>query len=68
MNWGDRGHCPKCGRFCGNIKGQANEHFGLFKVTGMCKIHGVVDLTQQAWEYDDFFSDEVLPPAPERSE
>jgi len=51
----DRGHCPKCGRFCGQIFAYGNESRGLFKVKGFCKVHGEVDLTSQSWEWDDFF-------------
>lgn len=55
--WGNRGHCPQCGRFCGQIKGYGNA-WGLVRVTGICKVHGEVDLTQQDWSYEDFFEEE----------
>lgn len=55
--WGNRGHCPKCGKFCGDITGYGNCQ-GLQKVTGVCKIHGKVDLSKQDWGFDDFFSEE----------
>ncbi len=51
----DLGHCPKCGKFCGKIVGTGNEYSGLVKVTGICKIHGKVDLSNQSWGYEDFF-------------
>jgi hypothetical protein len=54
--WEDRGHCPACGKFCKNIIGTANSE-KLVKVEGTCKIHGVVDLTDQSWSYEDFFDD-----------
>lgn len=50
----DRGHCPKCGKFCGNIMGEINEIDGLRKVEGDCKDHGTVDLTGQSWAIEDF--------------
>lgn len=56
--WGDRGHCPKCGRFCGQITGYGNEIQGLVRVTGICHQHGEVDLTKQEWIYDEFFGPE----------
>ena len=54
----DRGHCPKCGKFCGNIVGQISEAEGLSKVEGDCKTHGTVDLTDQSWAYEDFDCEE----------
>ena len=53
--WGDRGHCPGCGRFCGGISAMGHEMMGLVGVTGICKTHGEVDLTGQEWSWDDFF-------------
>jgi len=50
----DRGHCPKCGKFCGDIKATLNEIDGIKKVKGKCKTHGVVDLSKQSWAYEDF--------------
>jgi len=55
--WEDRGHCPKCGKFCGQIMAYGNESRGLFKVKGTCRTHGEVDLTDQSWSWDDFFGD-----------
>jgi hypothetical protein len=52
-----RGNCPKCGKFCSDIRAKGNEIKGLFEVTGKCKTHGKVDLTDQAWSWDDFFND-----------
>jgi hypothetical protein len=54
--WGDRGHCPKCGRFCGSISAQLSPDFGISAVRGKCSVHGTVDLTGQAWSYEDFDS------------
>ncbi len=55
-----RGHCPKCGKFCkaiqGWFKGLAGEE-SLYKVTGICKKHGKVDLTHEEWDYDDFMEE-----------
>ena len=56
--WEDRGHCPKCGRFCGSITGYGGDEIGLQKVTGICKKHGLVNLTNQEWSYDDFWGEE----------
>lgn len=57
--WGNRGHCPKCGRFCGNIRAALNDFLGLFRVTGTCSIHGDVDLSDQDWSYDEFCDDDM---------
>ncbi len=51
--YGDLGHCPKCGKFCGGIQGRLNR-MGLHGVTGACKTHGKVDLSHQSWSYDHF--------------
>jgi len=53
VEYGDRGHCPKCGRFCGKIVGTIRNE-GLDKVTGICRMHGEVDLSDQDWGYEDF--------------
>ena len=55
--WEGRGNCPKCGKFCGNITASRREN-GLAEVTGKCKDHGEVDLSRQAWSFDEFFSGE----------
>lgn len=52
--WGDRGHCPKCGRFVGNILGTTNDLNGLVRVEGNCKKHGTVDITDQEWSCEEF--------------
>lgn len=52
--WGGRGNCPECGRFVGHIRGTINPLMGLVRVTGVCKYHGVVDLTHQGWSFDEF--------------
>ncbi|HUS46135.1 MAG TPA: hypothetical protein VM219_08930 [Phycisphaerae bacterium] len=52
--WGDRGHCPKCGRFCGDVVGTTSESRGLERVEGTCRQHGRVDLSKQEWSYEDF--------------
>ena len=59
--WGDRGHCPKCGRFCGAIVGFGSEDRGLYEVRGECHRHGDVDLTGQEWSWEDFFGESALP-------
>ncbi len=56
--FGDLGHCPKCGKFCSNIQGEGNEYVGLARVTGICKVHGEVDLSSQDWGYEDFFKED----------
>lgn len=58
LYWGDRGHCPKCGRFCGSIVGFASEE-KLHRVVGKCSVHGSVDLSGQAWSHDEFYSEVV---------
>jgi hypothetical protein len=52
-----RGQCPKCGRFCSKIKGFGNDFHGLVKVTGICNRHKTVDLSNQDYEYDDFWEE-----------
>ena len=59
IHWGNRGHCPKCGKFCGNIKGLASE-MALLQVVGRCAIHGDVDLTGQDWTHDEFYNGDRL--------
>ncbi len=56
--WGGRGNCPVCGRFCGHIVGYGGRDMPLSRVTGDCKVHGQVDLTDQAWNWDEFFGEE----------
>jgi hypothetical protein len=55
--WGNRGHCPKCGYWVGAIVGTMNGLGELLKVTGVCKVHGEVDITSQDWSWDDFNED-----------
>lgn len=50
----DLGHCPKCGKWCGKIMGTITKEWGLKKVEGNCKRHGLVDLSHQSWSVDDF--------------
>jgi len=52
-------HCH-CGRFVGNIKAKLTADNEITKVTGVCKKHGVVDVTDQEWCYEDFFPEEGL--------
>lgn len=47
-------HCPKCGRFVKEISIFANGLDEIVKVEGVCKKHGIVDVTNQDWDYDDF--------------
>jgi len=56
--WGDRGHCPKCGKWVGSITGYINEEIGLIKVIGTCKVHDEVDITKQEWTFDDFWGED----------
>jgi len=51
---GDRGHCPKCGKFCGSIRAQLDPFGGIRRVEGVCRTHGRVDLTEQDWTYEEF--------------
>lgn len=54
----NRFHCH-CGRFVGNIKATiVGIDDRIIKVTGVCKKHGVVDITDQDWTYEDFFPEE----------
>lgn len=54
--WGNRGHCPVCGRFVGGIEAMARDT-GLAYVYGKCKRHGYVDITSQDWSWEDFFNE-----------
>ena len=63
MNEDERGHCPKCGRFCGQIVGTIRNE-GLVKVTGECRAHGEVDLSDQDWGYEDFDGEDPTPNVP----
>lgn len=56
--WGDRGHCPKCGKWVGNIVGRINDEVGLIKVAGVCTTHGEVDISHQDWIFDDFWGED----------
>ena len=56
--WGSRGHCPKCGKFCADITATINELEGVKSVTGKCKKHQAVDLTNQEWSWEDFVREE----------
>jgi len=51
---GDRGHCPKCGRFCGSVTARYDRNGGIASVDGICRVHATVDLSEQDWEWDDF--------------
>ena len=59
LYWGDRGHCPKCGRFVGDIVGYVSEVKGVTRVEGTCRWHGIVDITHQEWSYSDFVDEET---------
>ena len=48
------GHCPFCGRYCKGVHATFDGLENLKRVNGICSQHGVVDLTKQAWNYDDF--------------
>ena len=53
-------HCP-CGRFVGHITAEVSVSGidkKIVKVTEVCKKHGVVDVTDQDWIYEDFFPPE----------
>lgn len=50
-------HCPKCGKFVGNVLAQTKAE-RIEKVEGFCKKHGIQDLTDQDWSADDF-GDEI---------
>jgi len=47
-------NCPKCGKFCGEITAHGNEHQGIIKIMGTCKVHGRIELTESEFRYDDF--------------
>lgn len=58
MSFDYPGKCPKCGWFCSEIKAQlANFGESLGTVTGNCRQHGKMDLSSQAWEWEDFFGE-----------
>lgn len=50
------GKCPKCGWFCSDIKATATDEC-LKSVAGKCKQHGKVDLSNQGWSWEDFFTE-----------
>lgn len=52
-----RGQCPKCGKFLRNIAAVGSASIGLVLVTGVCKRHKTVDITNQDYGYDDFFDE-----------
>ena len=56
--WGNRGHCPQCGKFCGDIRGFVNPGVGLLGVVGKCSQHGDVDLSVQDWAFEEFCESE----------
>ena len=52
-------HCPECGKFVGDIRATVSGiDEDITKVTGVCKKHGKVDVTDQDWIYEDFFPEE----------
>jgi len=53
----ETGHCPQCGRYCADIHATINGLEYITKVEGVCSQHGMVDLTGQAWNYDDFVAE-----------
>lgn len=48
------GQCPVCGKFCSHIVADMSECDGIKKVSGTCKKHGNVDLTEQDWSTEEF--------------
>ena len=47
--------CLICGRFVGSVVATVNGLGEIITVTGVCKLHGTVDVTASGWEYEDFF-------------
>jgi hypothetical protein len=45
--------CPKCGRFVAKPAAHHTHENEIRFVTGICRKHGVVVLTD--WDYEDFF-------------
>ena len=51
--YGSAGHCPRCGQFCGRIRGLFRGG-DLVRVEGRCRRHGRVDLSAQEWDGEQF--------------
>lgn len=41
--------CPVCGKFCSNVGVWVNGLEEVVKITGICKIHGEVNLMECEW-------------------
>jgi hypothetical protein len=51
-------HCPKCGRYCSEIIARLSER-GIASVSAECAAHGRVDVTDGAWNFEEFAQDEL---------
>ncbi len=58
LYWEDRGHCPICGKFVGQIRALLYEEASRMVVTGVCKTHGKQDISHQGWDWDEFDKEE----------
>ena len=50
-----RPQCLICGRFVSSVIATVNGLDEISTVTGVCKLHGRVDVTASGWAYEDFF-------------
>ena len=47
--------CPVCGKFVKDVIALMNEYGEIIIITGKCKTHGKVDVSNSDWCYEDFF-------------
>lgn len=54
--------CPSCGRFCSDVVATVvgvGEPERIDAVRGICRRHGLVDLSDTPWCWEDFFPEET---------
>jgi hypothetical protein len=52
--------CPQDGRFIGGVSARVvglGEPEVIESVSAVCPVHGVVDVSEQEWAWEDFFPD-----------
>lgn len=47
--------CPRCGKFLKDVMAQVLNDEMIWRVTGRCAEHGVVEAKD--WDHEDFFPD-----------
>lgn len=55
-------HCPKCGQYVSQIKAKVVgwlEPECIDSVSAVCWRHGMVDVSDQDWWWEDFYPEEV---------